>query len=152
MEQPVEASDIAQLLRGAYRAMRESAATLFDQDISFSQWMALKVVDQCCCRSIRDLSKQIGVDAGATTRLVDQLEEKRLLRRVRTSADRRVVKLEITDRGRSTVEAMSEKLANFWTEKLRGFANSELFQLKMILHRLNDDLRKPLKSVALSED
>ncbi len=74
-------------------------------------------------------------DPGAMTRKIDALEERGLVRRVRSAEDRRAIKLELTDEGRETypkVLAVAVGLAN---EILHGFTKAEVRQLEDMLKR-----------------
>ncbi|UCD83865.1 MAG: MarR family transcriptional regulator [Deltaproteobacteria bacterium] len=53
--------------------------------------------------SISQLSKKVILSASTLTSVVDKLEEKELLMRVRNLPDRRVIQLQLTDSGREAV-------------------------------------------------
>src|SRR5882672_4954233 len=69
-------------------------------------------------------------DPGAMTRKIDILEQRGLVRRVRSAEDRRAIRLELTAEGRKLypkIRAVAVGLAN---EFLRGFTKSEARQLE----------------------
>src|ERR1700735_2418471 len=61
-----------------------------------------------------DLAREYGIDASAVTRLIDRLEKRGLINRVRSEEDRRVVNLEVTDRGM----AIAERIPDIFTSVL----------------------------------
>src|ERR1700735_5294949 len=61
-----------------------------------------------------DLAREYGIDASTVTRLIDRLEARGLLNRVRSEEDRRVVNLEVTDRGM----AIAERIPDIFTSVL----------------------------------
>jgi DNA-binding MarR family transcriptional regulator len=83
-----------------------------------------------------DIARDYDYDTGSMTRMVARLAAKRLLRRVRDAADRRVQRLELTAAGRKLageVPAVAVKVLN---QHLRGFTRAELDQLKGFLQRM----------------
>ena len=83
-----------------------------------------------------DIARDYDYDTGSMTRMVARLAAKRLLRRVRDAADRRVQRLALTAAGRKLageVPAVAVKVLN---QHLRGFARAELDELKGFLQRM----------------
>jgi len=86
-----------------------------------------------------DIARDYDYDTGSMTRMVARLAAKRLLKRVRDAADRRVQRLELTAAGRKLageVPAVAVKVLN---QHLRGFTRAELEQLKGFLQRMLDN-------------
>ena len=87
-------------------------------------------------KSAADLCKVISYDAGAMTRMLDRLEAKGLIRRTRSSQDRRLMNLELTEEGRAAYPRMREiSMANA-NRFLRGFTKAEARQLEGFLNRM----------------
>ena len=87
-------------------------------------------------KSAADLCKVISYDAGAMTRMLDRLEAKGLIRRTRSSQDRRLMNLELTEAGRSAYPRMREISMAIANQFLRGFTKSEARQLEGFLNRM----------------
>ncbi len=87
-------------------------------------------------KSAADLCKVISYDAGAMTRMLDRLEAKGLIRRTRSSQDRRLLKLELTEEGRAAYPRMREIAMSTANRFLRGFTKSEARQLEGFLNRM----------------
>lgn len=86
-----------------------------------------------------DIARDYDYDTGSMTRMVARLAAKRLLKRVRDGADRRVQRLALTAAGRKLageVPAVAVKVLN---QHLRGFTRAELDQLKGFLQRMLDN-------------
>lgn len=78
----------------------------------------------------------ISHDPGAMTRKIDALEEKGLVRRVRSTADRRAIRLELTAEGKATYgKALTVAVATV-NRFLNGFSKSEVRQLEHMLKRM----------------
>ena len=75
-------------------------------------------------------------DPGAMTRLLDRLEKKGVLRRVRTKDDRRTARLELSAEGTRLYPRILEALVQVFNRLLRGFSKSEVQQLEQLLKRM----------------
>lgn len=87
-------------------------------------------------KSASDLCKGISYDAGAMTRMLDRLESKGLIQRTRSSSDRRLVHLELTDEGRAVFPRMREISMMVGNRYLKGFTRAEARQLEGFLERM----------------
>jgi DNA-binding MarR family transcriptional regulator len=87
-------------------------------------------------KSAADLCKVISYDAGAMTRMLDRLEAKGLIRRTRSSQDRRLMNLELTEEGRAAYPRMREISMAIANRFLRGFTKAEARQLESLLNRM----------------
>ena len=113
------------------------AEALFaDSDFTFSQWVVLKAVRDGVADTCAEIARHLDHDTGATTRLVDQLEERGYLRRRRSTEDRRVVHLEITPAGKALTKSLTLRLLEFWNEVLQDFSAEDAEQLITLLTRL----------------
>lgn len=86
--------------------------------------------------SASDLCKGISYDAGAMTRMLDRLESKGLIRRNRSSQDRRLMHLELTEEGHAAYPRMREISMAVANRFLRGFSKTEARQLETLLSRM----------------
>jgi DNA-binding MarR family transcriptional regulator len=87
-------------------------------------------------KSAADLCKGLSYDAGAMTRMLDRLAGKGLIRRSRSSHDRRLMNLELTDEGRAAYPRMREISMQVANRFLRGFTKAEARQLEGFLARM----------------
>jgi DNA-binding MarR family transcriptional regulator len=92
--------------------------------------------------SASDLCKGISYDAGAMTRMLDRLESKGLIRRHRSTEDRRLMHLELTDEGRAAYPRMREISLSVANRFLRGFSKSEARQLEGLLTRMLENAQE----------
>lgn len=113
-----------------------------EHGLTDAQWKPLLMISQGNCRTAAELSRLACCDAGAVTRLLDRVEAKGLVRRVRSQEDRRVVNLELTDEGSRTAEVVPHVLAGVLNAMLAGFSADEVEQLKTLLLRLLDNTRQ----------
>lgn len=101
-----------------------------------AQWVPLLKLYMGVASTVAEVARESQLDAGATTRLLDRLEAKGLLRRVRSSEDRRVVNLALTAEGREAAQQIPDVLCKVQNAYLKGFSVEEWQQLKGLLRRI----------------
>lgn len=104
-----------------------------------AQWVPLLKLHQGRGRTVAELARECLADTGATTRLLDRLEAKGLVRRVRSTEDRRVVNLELTEEGARAAERIPGVLCEVQNAHLAGFSKEEWQALKGYLGRMLDN-------------
>lgn len=82
------------------------------------------------------LCRGASYDPGAMTRMIDRLEKKGLLRRVRRADDRRKVDVELTEEGRAVQPKLIDAIVRVLNRRLRGFSKDEVQQLEGFLLRM----------------
>ena len=108
-------------------------------DLTNAQWVPLLKLHLGSAGTVAELARECGGDAGAMTRMLDRLEAKGLLKRVRSTEDRRVVNLELTDDGVQAARQIPAVLCEVQNEHLAGFSKTEWQALKTYLGRMLDN-------------
>jgi DNA-binding MarR family transcriptional regulator len=121
--------------RLAQTVTRELDRRMVDLGLTDAQWKPLLLLRQGSCMTAADLSRKGCHDTGAVTRLLDRLEGKGLIRRVRSEADRRIVNLELTDEGLQVSAEVPKILANLANQVLAGFSTEEFAVFRDLLGR-----------------
>jgi DNA-binding MarR family transcriptional regulator len=106
------------------------------EESTLPQWFPLFKVWKRDADTVADLARQCCIDVSAMTRLLDRLEKKGLVRRERTDADRRVVRIAITPEGRAVAERVPAVLCGVYNRALAGFTAQEWTQLQALAARL----------------
>ncbi len=83
-----------------------------------------------------EFCRALQYDPGAMTRLIDRLEKKSFVRRVRSAKDRRNVRIELTPAGRAAVPRIGTVAIGVFDRFLRGFSKAEARLLISFLKRL----------------
>jgi DNA-binding MarR family transcriptional regulator len=83
-----------------------------------------------------DLAREMVIDTGAMTRALDRLEEKGFIRRLRSNADRRVIEVSLTEKGKTQADQMTRVAIDALNHHLRGFSPEEIDQFKHLLRRM----------------
>jgi DNA-binding MarR family transcriptional regulator len=103
-----------------------------------AQWVPLLKLYMGHASTVAELARGCDLDAGSMTRLLDRLEAKELVRRVRSVDDRRVVNLELTEAGQAAAKEIPEVLCGVQNAHLAGFSREEWHTLKGFLRRILD--------------
>jgi DNA-binding MarR family transcriptional regulator len=93
--------------------------------LSVSQAYALRALRENGGLSMGALAEQMRLSISTMTRVVDQLERKTLVRRVRSPLDRRVCEVATTRRGQTLWDRIEAELVESDLQVLRGLAPSE---------------------------
>ena len=104
--------------------------------LTSAQWIPLLKIYMGHASTVAEVARICNHDVGAMTRTLDRLEAKGLLKRVRSSEDRRVVNLELTDEGRATAKKIPATLCRVQNAHLRGFTQEEWQLLKGMMRRI----------------
>jgi len=134
-------TSIGYLLRRVYKlsVMRIDEA-LGDEGISMTQWIVLILLAHGIASTCRDLCRNMDHDRGAMTRLIDQLEERGLVVRLRDDADRRVSNLQLTEAGQAVLQENTGPVVDVWNDILRDIDPAEIRQMISTLTKLLDRL------------
>ena len=114
----------------------EVDAELEPSGLTSAQWAPLFKLHLGQASSVAELARECRLDAGAMTRTLDRLEAKNLVARERTSTDRRMVNLVLTDQGREAAKAIPVALSKVQNAMLAGLSVEEWEQLKSLLRRV----------------
>jgi MarR family transcriptional regulator, multiple antibiotic resistance protein MarR len=109
-------------------------------EVTAAQYVILANLSLDGVKSASDLCKGISYDAGAMTRMLDRLEEKGLIRRSRCPEDRRLVILELTERGSAAIPRMRQVSVRVANRFLQGFSKAEARQLEGFLTRMLENV------------
>jgi DNA-binding MarR family transcriptional regulator len=86
------------------------------------------------------LADALGTDTAGMTRLLDRLEDKELLRRARNPADRRSVRIELTDTGAALIPRLAGAFGMVIARLFDGLSADDLQALTLMLGRMLSNL------------
>ena len=116
--------------------LAQADAQLSAYGLTFVQWLPLYKLAMNECNTVAGLARELEIDPAAMTRVLDRLEAKALVRRERSTEDRRVVRLTLTDEGRAVATKVPNVLAEVLNGHLRGFSRDEWQLLLQLLNRM----------------
>lgn len=120
------------LLRLARNLRRETEAL----GVTSHQATLLALVQAQPGLSLRELATEEGISAPSLSGHVDRLEGAGLLRRVRSSEDRRRVGLELTAAGRALLKRVRARRTTWLAERLAALTDAERAHLERALPAL----------------
>lgn len=134
---PTPQDSIGYLLRRANGlSMALAEAAFQDTEISFIQWVVLALVNSGTADTCAGISRNLGYNSGAMTRLVDQLEQRGLLCRQRDSRDRRITRLALTGAGKAVVVDLGKRIYALWNDLLDGLDPADIRRVIAVLNTL----------------
>lgn len=128
---------VGALRRTLYRVL--TRRLIHVTDCTFQQLVALKAIVREELKTQSELAERLLTDAPAVSRLVDRLEQDRLLRRT-AGEDRRSVKLEVTPLGMEKVELLEEALRAVDKQLRAQLTKDELAVFSKALAKLTEAL------------
>ena len=135
-----EGLSVGQLMGSARASLLNSLdAELERFGLNSAQFTVLKHLGEGRARTAADLCRLHRYDTGAMTRILDRLEERRLVRRERGREDRRVVLLRLAPQGRALLPRLLAVGARVVDAHLAGFSAAELGALRNYLRRMIDN-------------
>jgi DNA-binding MarR family transcriptional regulator len=130
-------NSVGYLIRRTANLVLPQLETMFaDDELTFSQWTVLMALREWKATTSAEIARNICHDAGSLTRILDQLEKRGLIARLRSDTDRRVVMLTLTPRGAELVERLMAKVVDFWNGLLGDFNRDEVKSLISLMTRL----------------
>lgn len=137
-------SSIGYLLRRSGKLITARIEALFaKEDVSFVQWVILMNLRDGAYMTAADLCQYLCHDSGALTRVIDQMEKRGLIRRQRSTKDRRMVGLKLTKEGRKTTESFLPRVIGLYNGLLTDFTRKEADTLIRLLTRIISKLSEP---------
>jgi DNA-binding MarR family transcriptional regulator len=104
--------------------------------VSAGTWFTLALLAREDGMSQGELGQRFDVDPSRVTRLAKRLEKKGLLRKERDREDKRVVRMYLTEKGRSLIEDLSDRRERFDRRVGAVLGPEELKELRRMLGAL----------------
>ena len=104
-----------------------------EMGISAGTWFTLALLAREDGMSQGELSQRFDIDPSRVTRLATRLEREGLLRRERDRGDHRVVRMYLTEKGRSLIEGLFDRRERFDRRIGAVLSPEELVELRRML-------------------
>nr|WP_285865202.1 MarR family transcriptional regulator [Lederbergia lenta] len=115
---------------------------LTDYSITPPQFIALQWLFEEGDMTIGELSNKMYLACSTTTDLIDRMEKKELVMRVKDPKDGRVVRIHLLEIGEKMIDEVIQKRQGYLQNVLTSFTASEAESLKNSLSKLHQDMRK----------
>lgn len=109
-------------------------------EVTIEQWSILYHLWKQDCISQQELCKHTFRDKPSITRLIDNLEKQKLVKRTSSKNDRRINLVCLTDAGRDLQNTTIEIANQTMSEALIGIEKEEIDMVKQVLQKVYDNL------------
>ena len=138
---------VGYLIRGAWQNLLKNIdAEMHELDLTGMQWGPLLFIAKSSCNTVTDCASASFSDNAAMTRMLDRLEAKGFLYRVRNAQDRRIVNVELTGSGKEIARQIPARLVRVLNHHLQGFSMAELEMFKDMLRRFTENRHTPMEA------
>ncbi|HKX06967.1 MAG TPA: MarR family winged helix-turn-helix transcriptional regulator [Stellaceae bacterium] len=128
---------VGYLVRQTHRALtRALQARIAPHGVSIGMWFFLRALWQEDGISQRELSQRVGMMEPTTASALTNMERKGYVRRIRNRADRRIVNVFLTERGRALRRELLPLAAEVNEVALRGITTTEAAELRALLGKV----------------
>ena len=132
---------IGYLVRRAHQIGQGKLDPVFaEEGMTGTQWSAMVSIWVGRAATCAELARDLAHDKGATTRMVDQLEERGWLTRDRDVDDRRFINLALTPTGEAVALKCRERVIACWNAWLADWDRGEIETLIALLAKLRTTL------------
>ncbi|MFC5466776.1 MarR family winged helix-turn-helix transcriptional regulator [Lederbergia graminis] len=115
---------------------------LADYTITPPQFVALQWLFEEGNMTIGDLSQKMYLAFSTTTDLIDRMEKKELVTRMKDPNDRRVVRIQLLEKGEKIIDEVIKKRQKYLQDILGDYSADEVILLKDNLSKLHQQMRK----------
>ncbi|RWR11106.1 MarR family winged helix-turn-helix transcriptional regulator [Siminovitchia fortis] len=115
---------------------------LADYAITPPQFVGLQWLFEDGDMTIGELSNKMFLACSTTTDLIDRMEKKELVERVKDPKDRRVVRIHLLKKGEIIIDEVIKKRQDYLQDVLGDFSEQEIMALKDSLAKLHQEMKK----------
>jgi DNA-binding MarR family transcriptional regulator len=134
---------------GIGRLLREASATfnrvfrlqLAPLGVTYGQFQYLQSLWEEDGLTQTELTRKVGVEIASSTAILDSLEERKFIRRVRNPTDRRKIHVHLTPAGAATKAALVACAIATNTTARKGISNAEIVALFDVVGRIVANLK-----------
>lgn len=115
---------------------------LSNYPITPPQFVALQWLLEEGDMTIGELSNKMYLAFSTTTDLVDRMEKNELVKRLKDTNDRRVVRIHLLEKGEQIIEEVIKKRQIYLQDVLKNFSSEEVHILRENIKRLHQDMQE----------
>ena len=138
MNESIFSFTIGRIRKGMRREFEERAAAW---DVTATQYQVLRRLWTGDEVGTLVLARDTGLDAGTITGVLDRLESKGLIQRIRSEEDRRAVRILLTESGRALEAPLRQIILDLNEKALKGLSTQQVDLLMSTLAVVQDNLQ-----------
>jgi DNA-binding MarR family transcriptional regulator len=120
--------------------MARSFDAALEDEITPQKFLLLNSLLRMKKCKVNDLAQEVNLSSGATTLALNRLEKEGLIVRSRDKEDRRIVWVELTEKGRSLILRLVEKRHRVWEKMLSTLTPEEEQEFLRLLEKMVNQL------------
>jgi DNA-binding MarR family transcriptional regulator len=129
-----------------YIIRRKGREILADFNITVPQFTALQILINQGTMTIGELSQKMALACSTITDLIDRMEKSELVIRKKDEKDKRVVRIEVLNKGHVILEKVLSERIEFLSGKLTNFSDKEKNDLNIGLKALYEAMDKDIQN------
>ncbi|MEW4428028.1 MULTISPECIES: MarR family winged helix-turn-helix transcriptional regulator [Paenibacillus] len=102
-------------------------------DLNFTELSVLVSLEHEEKQAIQQISQHVSLTSGALTYILDKLENKKLLTRIPCHSDRRVIFVQLTDKGRHLIDCILPNLYNLADTQFNSLTMDDADKLEKLV-------------------
>nr|WP_028399534.1 MarR family transcriptional regulator [Ectobacillus panaciterrae] len=123
-------------LRQMFRMLQTDINELFEEYMPWNEFSVLRALYANSPQMASQIASEVNVTSSHITAVTDRLVKKELVMRKRSDSDRRIVYLEITDKGREVAEKLENLRKEYYKEKFGGWSDEEMQKVLELFDRV----------------
>ena len=124
--------------RSLQRKLVKTAFTRIEEHITLQHIEIMKILQDEGTLHIAEIGKRLQILKPQMTHLIDRLKELLLVQRQSDPADRRIINVTLTDKGRRIVGEFDRAVRTGVAEKLARLSDSELQEVSASLYKIHE--------------
>lgn len=124
---------ISQTRNAVFAALDKAMLPL---DLTASQFIVVIGAIRDRARTVNEFCQLAGIEPGPMSRLLDRMEAKGIVRKVRDEADRRQVNVILTEKGVALYPQINAVIHEVYGQLLQGFSDQEALAFKLALEKI----------------
>ena len=125
-----------------YRQFAQKNITEAGLDITIDQWLVMKVIQENSEHKQHEVASKVFKDSASVTRIIDLLIKKGLLERDIHSDDRRRTELNLTKKGKNTLDKVQKIVSENRKKALKGIDEKKVNELRETLNAIIVNCKK----------
>ncbi|MFD3156587.1 MarR family winged helix-turn-helix transcriptional regulator [Haloimpatiens sp. FM7330] len=97
-----------------------------DSDFTIPQIIFMKILNKNIMMKINEISKEMNLANSTVSGIADRLEKQNIISRTRSDKDKRIVNIQLTDKGKEVVGEFRESINHYFEESFGKFTQEEI--------------------------
>lgn len=128
------------LFKTQHAQSKKNRETMNNYDLSPGQPKVLRYLNQHQDCKLRDIASECDIESATVSKMIDNLESKKMITRMINPSNKRAYQLNITDYGKQSLEKWNKHCLEIENISLKGFSEKEKEQFEDYLSRMYENL------------